>query len=110
MDSRLHLAPDGGEQGEPRRESADATLQACVASVPEPLLILDDKAVILIANEAAAQVFGHGAQALVGLSFGDLLPESIRHHHETLLRRRFARGIDAAPRVMEIPGLHANGR
>jgi diguanylate cyclase (GGDEF)-like protein/PAS domain S-box-containing protein len=109
MDLPLHLAPEGSEPAEPRPGESSDELQAWLCSVPEPLMILDEQGAILLANDAVFDVFGLSAESLIGQGIGTLLPEPIRAHHETLLRRRFARGLGPASRALEIPGVRADG-
>ena len=108
MDPVLHLPPSGAD-GETSSAEPPPRLDAFIASVPEPLMILDEEATILLANDAVSQVFGLTREQLVGRPVSDLVPESIRGYHEGSLRRRLGRGLAGELRGLELPGLRADG-
>jgi PAS domain S-box-containing protein len=51
------------------------------AAYPDGLIVADGAGVIVLANDAAAQLLGYPVQALVGLSVETLVPDSIRPRH-----------------------------
>lgn len=50
-------------------------------SVPDALIIADQKGRIVLANENAARLFGYSREGLAGLSVEDLVPVDVRDRH-----------------------------
>lgn len=77
----------------------------------DAILIIDEDSTICFANSATAEVFGYKQEELVGKNLTMLMPDSMRHLHETGVQRYVASGKrhlnwDGT----ELPGLHKNGR
>lgn len=68
-------------------------------TVPDALIVVDDKGLITVANHQAEQLFGYPAQGLVGLRVEQLMPEAARERHSA-----YRAGYMAAPRVRPMGG------
>jgi len=77
----------------------------------DAILIIDENSTICFANSATVEVFGYKQEELVGKKLTMLMPDSMRHLHETGIQRYVAGGKrhlnwDGT----ELPGLHRDGR
>ena len=101
-----------------QRESAaralamsEAQLRGIFESANEAIITADDSQTIVLANPAAAQIFGRPIEALVGMPLADLIPVRFRDRHAADVER-FAMAqprTRAMGRRAEVLGLRANG-
>jgi PAS domain S-box-containing protein len=68
-------------------------------TVPDAMIVVDDKGVITLANQQAEQLFGYPSQGLAGISVEDLMPSDSRDRH-----RAHRAGYVAAPRIRSMGG------
>ena len=97
-------------EGQLRR--SEAQLSAVFETASEAILSLDADQCIVMANPAAAQLFGHPRTRLIGSQLSMLLPPDVAEHHAALFDA-FALGRDAAevrPLGRIVRGRHADGR
>jgi PAS domain S-box-containing protein len=57
--------------------------------VPDAVLVVDRSERVLVANAAAAHMFGADGGVLVGMQLAELLPAAARHHHGALVAEYF---------------------
>jgi PAS domain S-box-containing protein len=62
----------------------DKNLEWLVRSASDPVLILGQDGLIILANAGAAALFDYSEPALVGMSVEDLIPERLRQRHAQL--------------------------
>jgi PAS domain S-box-containing protein len=70
-----------------RRPGDVGRLQWFLESVPEALLVVDERGRITLANSASSEVFGYAVEELVGLGIEVLIPERLRDGHVSLRKR-----------------------
>lgn len=95
------------------RKAAEETLQIfkhVVNSVLDGVLVIDPEGVIQLASPAAAAIFGHDQQAMVGNNVSMLMPEPVRSSHDAYLQRYLAtREAHIINRQVEVTGQRADG-
>ncbi|WP_018937987.1 MULTISPECIES: PAS domain-containing protein [unclassified Thioalkalivibrio] len=95
------------------RKAAEETLQIfkhVVNSVLDGVLVIDPEGVIQLASPAAAAIFGHDQQAMVGNNVSMLMPEPVRSSHDAYLQRYLAtREAHTINRQVEVTGQRADG-
>lgn len=74
----------------------DIVFRSLFAAYPDALLVVDSGGRIVQANPMADQLFGYGADELVGLAVDQLVPDSIRSHHAAY-REAYGRAPRARP-------------
>ena len=68
-------------------------------TVPDALIVVDDKGLITLANHQAEQLFGYPEQGMVGVRVEQLMPEAARERH-----RAHRASYVAAPRIRPMGG------
>lgn len=89
----------------------EAQLRGIVVSASEAIITADASQTIVLANPAAARVFGRSVEQMVGLPLAALLPERLREAHQAHVEQ-FGRSSDTARPMGRRPpvmGLHADG-
>ena len=92
-------------------QASEAMLRGVFESASEAIVTANAAQFIVMANPAAARMFGCPPEQLVGRSLASLLPERHRSAHEELVRR-FGLGDDSARRMRpgrEVMALRADG-
>src|SRR5205085_8215428 len=73
------------------------------------ILTIDEHSTIVFANNAAARMFGYAHEEIIGQPLTMLMPEYLRHVHETSLSRYRETGQKHLDwRGVQLPGLHKN--
>jgi hypothetical protein len=84
--------------------------RSVVETATDAILNIDDHSLITFANPAVARIFGYTPQELVGQKLTMLMPEYLRHLHETGIRRYQETGKRHINwEGIELPGLHRLG-
>ena len=78
-----------------------AVFRSLFAAYPDALLLVDLRGVISLANPAALELLGYGAEELVGLSVDELVPDAIRPRHSAY-RQAYADHPRARPMGMQM--------
>ncbi len=95
------------------REANEKQLEmnALVGSVGEGIMTMDEEGRIEAFNQAAATIFGYTADEVIGKSMRMLMPEEMRHAHETGMRNYLSTGVQKVigRRNVELPGLRKDG-
>ncbi|MEM7007640.1 MAG: PAS domain S-box protein [Thermodesulfobacteriota bacterium] len=63
------------------REIPDETFRLIVESVPNGIVMTDNKGEIIFLNPQAQEMFGYKSGELIGNNVEDLMPEGFRHNH-----------------------------
>lgn len=99
-----------GESEKHLREQGEV-LTAVVNSASDAVVSVDDKGHITLFNPAAARIFGHPQEQMLGKSFDVLLPPGQRGLHLTYLRRFEASSLTTQPMgVGRVGGVRADGQ
>lgn len=79
-------------------------------SLPDGLIIIDDKGTIQLVNHQVELLFGYQRTLLLGQNIRMLLPDNLRERHDTHIQTYFA-GPSVRPMNLSraLPGLHRNG-
>jgi two-component system, LuxR family, sensor kinase FixL len=85
-------------------------LKSILATVPDAMIVIDDKGVILSFSKAAERLFGYTEAEVAGSNVSLLMPSPDRERHDGYLERYLATGV---PRIIGIgrivTGLRADG-
>ncbi|WBH17849.1 PAS domain-containing sensor histidine kinase [Sphingomonas radiodurans] len=68
-------------------------LRSILATVPDAMIVMDERGIISSFSRTAEQMFGHARSAVVGQNVGMLMPASERHGHDAYLRNYLATGV-----------------
>ena len=77
---------------EPRAE-AEAHLRSILATVPDAMVVIDERGTILSFSAAATQMFGYGEADIVGQNVKMLMPSPDRERHDQYLVNYLTTGI-----------------
>jgi PAS domain S-box-containing protein len=105
-----HATDRSAKRASPNFLGSEATFGALLESVPDAIVIVDDRGVILLANHQTLKLFGYTRAELQGQSVDVLVPERFRHIHPEHRSRYFD-----DPRVrpmgegLELYGLRKDG-
>lgn len=81
---------DGGAQGE--LSSSEAQLRAIIETVPDALIVIDERGIIQSFSPAAQRLFGYLPAEVVGRNVSLLMPAPYRDQHDGYLARYLATG------------------
>jgi len=68
-------------------EQSEARLNGVVTGAPDAIISIDDTETVVLANPAAADMFGYPAQDMIGLDLERLIPQRFRAGHHAHVRR-----------------------
>ncbi|MCX2978695.1 ATP-binding protein [Candidatus Marimicrobium litorale] len=101
--------PDSWNQLKHSDNYSELLLKSVLDTVGEAIIAADNSGSIIMANQAAADMWGHHIDELQGMSLVELMPESYRDAHVAGMARYLTSGN---PKVLnkriELEGLHAN--
>ena len=85
-------------------------LRSILAAVPDAMVVIDEKGIILSFSRAAEQLFGYSELEVTGKNVSLLMPSPDRERHDDYIERYLATGV---PRIIGIgrvvTGLRADG-
>ncbi|HTM97010.1 MAG TPA: PAS domain S-box protein [Croceibacterium sp.] len=85
-------------------------LKSILATVPDAMIVIDEKGIILSFSQAAERLFGYAEAEVAGKNVSILMPQPDRDRHDGYLERYLATGV---PRIIGIgrlvTGLRADG-
>jgi len=76
--------------GESRHRQAQ--LQSILDTVPEAMIVIDDRGIMRSFSMTAEQLFGWSANEVIGKNVSILMPTPYRHEHDAYLRRYLTTG------------------
>ena len=93
------------------RDLGEARLRGILDSATDAIVTANDEQVIVMANPAAARMFGYRVEELVGAPLQQLIPERFRERHRADMKAFGTSGADTRPmgRRMQLQGLRADG-
>jgi PAS domain S-box-containing protein len=75
----------------------DGRFEALARSAPDAILTIDAESIVLSANPAVERIFGYEPEELIGRSLHVLIPERMRHSHDTGVEHYLATGKRNVP-------------
>jgi PAS domain S-box-containing protein len=75
----------------------DGRFEALARSAPDAILTIDAESIVLSANPAVERIFGYEPDELIGRSLHMLIPERMRHSHDTGVEHYLATGKRNVP-------------
>ena len=90
--AQLRAANDELARSQQELRSREAHLQAIVATVPDAMVLIDDRGTIQSFSAAAERLFGFTAQEVQGRNVSTLMPAPYRQEHDGYLARYRATG------------------
>jgi PAS domain S-box-containing protein len=72
-----------GASANPVQLEKEAKLTTVIESVPNGIIMVDEKGRITLCNSEAERMFGYGNKELLGLAIEALVPSKVRHKHPT---------------------------
>jgi two-component system sensor kinase FixL len=93
----LHCLDPTSNAGEPSAmaaalEAAEARLRSVLQTVPDAMIIIDDRGRIESFSSTAQQLFGYSLAEVVGHNVSRLMPSPDREQHDTYIRRYISTG------------------
>src|SRR3954463_14963559 len=86
----VSLDPSGNEQT--HMLAREAHLRSIIATIPDAMIVIDDRGHILSFSTAAEQMFGYAESDLLGENVSALMPSPDRERHDLYLARYLATG------------------
>ncbi|MBW8784487.1 MAG: PAS domain S-box protein [Novosphingobium sp.] len=91
-------------------EKREQHLQSILDTVPDAMIVIDDKGVVISFSPAAERLFGYSPPEVIGNNVSMLMPSPDRERHDSYLERYIATGV---PHIIGIgrivTGLRADG-
>jgi two-component system sensor kinase FixL len=69
-----------------------AQLQSILDTVPEAMIVIDERGIMRSFSMTAEQLFGWSAEEVIGKNVSILMPQPYRHEHDAYLRRYLTTG------------------
>lgn len=74
-------------------DDADLKLtKAILATAADPVIVIDERGIIEVANAATTKLFGYTSEALIGQNVSMLMPEPFRTEHDSYLKNYLETG------------------
>ena len=70
----------------------EAHLQSILDTVPDGMIVIDERGIVLSFSAAAERMFGYAAAEVCGLNVSLLMPSPHREHHDEYIRRYLVSG------------------
>jgi two-component system sensor kinase FixL len=94
---RESVDPSAFLAGEAGRRAAQ--LESILGTIPDGIVIIDERGIIQSFSAAAARLFGYSAQEVIGRSVNMLMPSPYREQHDGYIARYLATG---EPRIIGV--------
>jgi len=97
-------------QAERALADSEARYRIVAETASDAIITVDEESRIRYANGAAEKIFGYAQAELSGKNLTELMPDYLRHLHETALKRYVETGVRHMHwEAIEFPALHKNG-
>jgi two-component system sensor kinase FixL len=83
---------DGGDRPAMALEAAEARLRSILQTVPDAMIIIDDRGRIESLSTTAERLFGYSMAELAGKNVSELMPSPDREQHDVYLKRYLTTG------------------
>jgi PAS domain S-box-containing protein len=107
------IARDITEQklADERLRESEERLSTIASTASDAIITIDEASTILFANQAAERIFGHAVGEMTGQRLTMLMPDYLRHAHESALQRYLETGQrHMSWESVALPGLHKDGK
>jgi two-component system sensor kinase FixL len=74
-------------------EEREAHLRSVLETVPDAMIVIDNRGVMRSFSTTAERLFGYPADEIIGRNVCDLMPSPYREQHDSYLARYFATGV-----------------
>ena len=74
-------------------EEREAHLRSVLETVPDAMIVIDNKGIMRSFSATAERLFGYPADDIIGQNVCTLMPSPYREQHDTYLARYFATGV-----------------
>jgi two-component system sensor kinase FixL len=75
-----------------REQASEAHLQSILATIPDAMIVIDEKGRIESFSTAAERLFGHSAQDVIGKNISMMMPSPYRDEHDAYIQRYLTTG------------------
>ena len=88
----------------------EAKLRAILASVPDAVILIDEKGIVELFNPAGSRIFGWAAEDMLDQNIKMLMPEPFQSDHDRYLENYIRSGVQKTlVHLQEVTGLRMNG-
>jgi two-component system, LuxR family, sensor kinase FixL len=99
------------KRNEERLRESEESYRVIAETASDAILTIDEESRIVFANASVGRIFGYSPAELLGQDLTVLMPERMRgRHREGLKRYRGTGEKSIRSEVLELPGLHRDGR
>lgn len=99
----------GYQRGRMRTEASEQRLRALMETVPDGVVVINEKGIIQEFNPAAETLFGYPSSELLGTSLNRLMPEADARQHDQHIRLSSQTGVRAMGGGRQIVCKRKNG-
>jgi two-component system sensor kinase FixL len=92
VDGREPAGPPDGGQGEAQVFAREAHLRSILETIPDAMIVIDERGDILSFSAAAERTFGYTEAEVLGQNVRQLMPSPDRERHDSYLNRYLATG------------------
>ncbi|MBC7931565.1 MAG: PAS domain S-box protein [Rubrivivax sp.] len=99
------------KQAEQALRDSEERYRIVAETASDAIISIDESSTILFVNRAAEKIFGYAISEMAGRKLTMLMPEYLRHLHDTGVSRYAKTGHkNISWAAVELPGLHKDGR
>lgn len=93
-----------------KKKEQNRLYQAIINTTSDAVLAIDEESAILFANKSLGNMFGYETKELINENLEILIPEHLRPHHRSAMKRYIKTGKKHISwEEVVLPGLHKNG-
>src|SRR4030095_8966196 len=88
----LHVDITDARAAQATAEAREAHLRSILETIPDAMVVINDRGIIQSFSNAAGRLFGYSADEVLGRNVDMLMPSPYREAHDTYLSRYLATG------------------